>query len=198
MVMNLKLIAAGLAATGILFAFASQASASEGQAEMQNLVGDPSRCVATSGLFAGSEYNILVLCRDLVYRNNPEALYYIVWAQPTTGGDPIKLGDLGLGNASFKTKTPFSRIFATQERDRNVKRPTGVVAMSGNMHGFAFFANNSANPVAPGDEQAIMTPSPTPQAQTSNFLSRFRTGGVITVISIIVIIVMLVVVKPFK
>lgn len=195
--MKLKYVLTGLIACLILVAFASQASASEGQAEMKNLVGDPSQCQVTSGLFAGSEYNILVLCRDLVYRNNPEALYYIVWAQPTQGGDPIKLGDLGLGNALFKTKTSFNRVFATQERDRNVKKPTGVVAMSGNMHGFALFSTNSASPVAPTNPEPLITPSPTPMENTS-FLSRFRTGGVITVVSVIVIIIMLVVVKPFK
>jgi hypothetical protein len=196
--MNLKLIASTLAAVGILALFATQASASEGQAEMENMVGDPSRCVVTSGLFGGNEYNVMVLCRDLVYRENPEALFYTIWIQPLQGGDPIRLGDLGLGNALFKTKTPFSRIFATQERDKNAKTPTGRVALSGNVHGFSFFANNSTSPISPNVPQTpAITPVPTPTPGPS-VLSRFRTGGVIMVISIIVIIIMLVVVKPFK
>jgi hypothetical protein len=195
--MNLKIAIGSILAVGILSLFATQASASEGIADMANVSGGPSHCYATSAFMQNQEYNILVICRDLLYPANAETLYYVVWAQPTAGGNPIRLGDLGLGKALYKTRTAFNRLYATQERSRDVKNPTGPVAMSGNMQPIGVLSPNSGNSAVSIDtnNQVIVTPTPTPGP---SFFSRFRTGGIITVVSIIVIIVMLIVVKPFK
>lgn len=184
-----------------LFGFATKsASASEGIVELRNTVGGQSRCFATSVLMPDFNYNVLITCRDLIYPVSSEVLTYIVWATPLNSRDAIKLGELNFGKVQFKTKTSFSNIFITQEKDdnKNVKFPAGQVAMRGNVQAIEFLDRPQEN-----IQEEISSPEPTaspvPQPnQTSNTVRWLRTGGLITVVSIFIIIMMLILVKPFK
>lgn len=185
---------------GIAMIIASRStSASEGQIELRNTTGSPSNCYALSGLLPDTNYNILVICRNLLYPADPEAPRYVVWATPVTGSGSIRLGELGIGKAFFKTKTAFSSLFVTEERTADPKTPGGNLVMRGTVQNISFLGQ----PTTPsqddsGTENPLVTPSPTPVAQQGSIISRIGGGIIVTVIAVFVIILMLILVKPFK
>lgn len=178
------------------FAFAGTAQANEGQIELRNTVGQSPHCYAVSGLFPNGEYNIEILCRDLIYPISSDLLTYVVWGTPANGGNPFKLGDLGVGKAYFKTKTAFTSLFVTQERDEGVRSPSGPVAMQGNVAPIPFLDTQS--PAQPGVPEATLAPTPSPTPRPSAIANFIRGGGIITAVAVFVVILMLILVKPFK
>jgi len=195
--MKLKLVTLIASFLALLFISAGSASASEGFVDLKNSMGNDSRCHATSVFMPDFNYTVLITCSDLIYPVNAELLYYVVWATPLQGGDPIRFGDLGFGKVMFRTPTSFSSIFITQERQNaaRIKTP-GTVVMRGNVRGIPFLqsANNAQAPEA--TDLPILTPEPT--VAPTGLFSRFKTGTIVIIVSIFIIIAMLILVKPFK
>lgn len=186
--------------TLIAYAFlvSGTAHASEGQTNLQSVIGDNSTCNAKSALMTDNRYTILITCKDLIYPPTPDTNAYIVWATPSDGDNPVRLGALGFGRAQFRTPESFSNLFVTRERVNSQNlgsiRTPGTVVMRGNV------AVDPTAPVifeepVPAEEEIIATPAP---RVTSSLLGRIGTGVAVTIIAIIVIVVMLVIVKPFK
>lgn len=120
-------------------------SASEGIAELRPSNNRSNRCHVTSGK-VGSNFEILVICRDLIYPNVdvPLASNYILWANPTNGSKVIKLGALGNGNKVFKSqaRNPFNSLFVTAEPNTNPQEPLGNVVMRGEIRAIPFLAGS--------------------------------------------------------
>lgn len=196
--MNIKKVSLGLLIATFFILIAGKATfASEGQIELRSTTGSQAQCYVLSGYLPGeAQYNILVICRNLIYPVSPEALRYVVWMTPTDGTAPKRLGDLALGKVTYKTNIPFSNMFVTQEKNTNINAPTGPTVMRGNVRPIPFLEGTS-QPQPDSSAEPILSPSPTP-APRSNVLSFLRSGAVITVISIFLILLMLILVKPFK
>lgn len=197
--MSIKKLAAGFfLGLGIWLFAAGNAHATEGQIELRNQIKEDSRCYAVSGYLPGeAQYNIVVICRDLIYPATAEATRYVVWITPTNSNTPQRIGELAFGKVLLKTKTPFSSMFVTQEKDTNVKTPSGTTVLRGNVRNIPFLDPNGTAAPSVLEPEATLSPSPTPAAR-GNVLSVFRTGAFITIAAIFIIIVMLVLVKPFK
>lgn len=182
-----------------LTVFASKSVfASEGQIELRNQQQGQAHCYAVSGYLPGeAQYNILVICRNLVYPVSPEALKYVVWMTPSNGSAPRRLGDLAFGKVTYKTNIPFSSMFVTQEKDVNINAPTGPTVMRGNVRSIPFLEAGS-EPQLTDEPEATVSPSPSPAPRRTNVLSFLRSGAVLTVIAIFVVLLMLILVKPFK
>lgn len=197
-----KLALGSLLAGSILLTHTTKALANEGRFILQNTVGGTSRCEVTSGLFPDGQYNLLFLCRDLVYPISSELFIYVVWTQPADGSAPVKLGGLGAGKAYFKTTKAFNTVFVTQERnnDGNLKTPTGPIAMRGNLQTITFL-DSSSGAQAPTETMLpgqTVSPSSSPRPRSNVLSNVLKGGGIITAISVFVIILMLILVKPFK
>src|SRR4030042_345273 len=81
--------------------------ASEGTAELFNVVGEDARCWVASVLMGNYEYKALVSCRDLLYPGGTEVYKYSLWIQPIANKNPIKVGSLGTGKMEFANKEAF-------------------------------------------------------------------------------------------
>lgn len=194
-----KLICSGFLALGLLLVASRSTFASEGHITLLSTVGRPTECDVKSTLLG--DYNLLVSCSDLTYSVSEDLVYYVVWATPLAGANPIRLGDLALGRALLKTKTPFSGLFVTQEKTKNPKTPTGSTVMRGNVQTIATVGRPSTSlaPNADGSpSEPGSSPSPTAAASSGGVGSILRSGGVITAVAIFLIILMLILVKPFK
>lgn len=117
---------------------AGSAAASEGTAELSNVIGDEARCWVASILTQGYTYKLLVSCRDLTYPASGEEVFnYILWVVPADGTAPQKLGPLGVGKAEFGTATRFGSLFVSKEGGKKKtllgKQEVGEVVMRGEM-----------------------------------------------------------------
>ncbi len=138
-------------------------SASEGVVEIKSTIGQNSRCYALSAYLTDGNYYVLVTCRDLLYPANSTALNYTLWATPTEGDTAIKLGNLGVGKLSVKTKTPFVNLFVSQETKADIRQPSGPVVMMGNVESISFLDKPlpTPTPLKEGEEpQPSATPTP--------------------------------------
>ena len=90
-----------------LFFLAEKVRASEGTVELRSTTVEPYRCWAASVRMQNQEYRIPFTCKYLIYPADENIFNYVVWATPKEGGNPIKLGTLGLGKGEFKTKKSF-------------------------------------------------------------------------------------------
>jgi hypothetical protein len=129
--------------------------ANEGIIEIISTTDDVYRCWASSVRMQNQEYRIPFTCRNLIYPADDNVFNYVMWATPQNGGDTIKLGALGLGRGVFSTKRPFTNIFVTTERTRDVKTPQGNVVMRGNVESIEPFFQ----------EGPTATPTPTPEGE---------------------------------
>jgi len=161
----------------VMLSLASEAKASEGFFELRNQVGEAARCHVTSGIMENQQFNLLTLCRDILYPGGTEVFQYVAWANPTDGGSPIRLGTLDLGKQLFKAREPFNSIFVTKELDNNPRSPEGQVVMQGTLQAIPFLGSVQTSPqdfdsiTTPSNEldsAATVTPSPTEQAQTNS------------------------------
>lgn len=132
------LILSLILAIGGVFVVAKKAVASEGTVELDSVTGDPFRCFAASIRMQNLEYRIPVTCINLIYPADENIFNYVLWATPSEGGNPVKLGTLGLGRGEYKTKTSFSNLFVTTEASKDTKTPAGRVVMRGDVEEISF------------------------------------------------------------
>lgn len=163
--------------------------ASEGKFHFKNTVNEDSQCFALSVLMDNLNYNLLVTCRELTYPGGTEVFRYVVWANPIEGGNAFRLGELGVGKAEFSTKTAFSSLFVTREREKNARTPSGPVVMQANFQRIIELDGPSTSVDEPelGEPEATMTPLPTTRP-TSSITRVLATGGIITFLILFAVI----------
>ncbi|OGM28531.1 hypothetical protein A2801_03750 [Candidatus Woesebacteria bacterium RIFCSPHIGHO2_01_FULL_41_10] len=185
--MKIKLAILGVVA--FLFASVSSVSASEGVTELRNIVGEDSRCVAYSVLMENNKFTILLNCRDILYPGGTSILHYVVWTQPIGGGNPLRMGTVGLGKKEFATSKPFSGIFVTKESSSSPKSPQGPVMMQGNVRSSELLETRTEDrPVEINTEESTdetQTPSPTAEPQRSSLGTRLLViGGIVAFLAL--------------
>ena len=189
-----------LTTLSVLFAISNflgsrEIEASEGYVELKSTLGEKSRCYAASVLMRDLNYNIVLSCRDIIYPGNPNEFNYLVWASPKTGGLPIKLGELGVGKAFFRTPIEFTSLYVTREKDVKAASPSQNVALGGVVQPITFLEGTytpqptTANQESEGGEK--FTP-PTPSTQESILASLKKAGLIFG--SVIVLIVLVVII----
>lgn len=184
----LRILIIYLSFTAAFFLTAKTSYASEGVVELRSTTGDNYRCYTVSLQMLDLNYHLSVSCRDLLYPAGDEVFTYMVWANPSGEGKPIKLGELGFGRAQYKTKEPFSSLFVTTERDKRTKTPTGPVVMRGSANRIAFLEG----PQTPILEEAAeapstATPSPSPSAR-ERLLTGLRRAGMVALFALAAVI----------
>lgn len=192
--MKFKLLFSGLVVL-FLVALASEAQASEGPFTLRNIVGQAARCEGGSILMQDRNYNVYISCRDISYPGGTDVFGYVVWAVPSGGGNQFRLGTLGLGKVSFRTKTAFSSLFVTKEEDENARTPSGPVIMQGSVGRFETLDGPPPTPSAAG-ELGTSTPTPIATPQPRNLGRIFAAGGLLAFIALFgVILVILVITR---
>lgn len=173
-----------------LFIISSDAHASEGETYLSSQDGSASECKAYSVLMPNLSFEILMTCRNLIYPGNANQFNLIAWAEPSDGGNPIRLGELGVGKVQFDTNEAFSRIFVTREGSSRPRNPGTNVVMSGSVEPIPF--RNGSQPQARPTSESVQTPTPTPAtAQTGNFFSRlFSPGRIVAFLGVILLLVL--------
>lgn len=186
-----KILASFALFVGLTLASVSLAHASEGVFNLRNIVGENARCTSYSVLMQDNNFNILTSCRDILYPGGTSVFNYVLWATPIGGGNPFRLGTLGLGKVFYKTKTPFANLFVTKETEERPRNPVGPTVMSGSLEVNSFLDKpSSATPASPttgselGEPVVTPTPSPTPAAGGSNIGRIFAFGGVLGLIAL--------------
>lgn len=158
--------------------------ASEGTIELRSTTGESYRCYAASIQMIDLNYTIPITCRDLLYPAGEDIFTYLVWATPINGGKPIKLGALGLGRATFKTKAKFSSLFVTTEKNSKTKTPSGTIVMRGDVKKITFLEGSKT----PGlEEESVFekeaTPSPTPSTR-ERLVAGLKRAAVVSVLAL--------------
>ncbi|MBU0570207.1 hypothetical protein KKB40_05545 [Patescibacteria group bacterium] len=125
----------------MLFWITRKAVASNGTVELKSVTRENYRCFVASLQMQNLEYKMPFNCEGLLYPAGENIFSYIMWAVPIDGNTSVKLGALALGKGEFKTKTSFSSLFVTTEKDSKTKIPTGVVVMRGTVEPIAFLEN---------------------------------------------------------
>jgi hypothetical protein len=149
-----KLKIAIFLALPLFFFIFKNVKATEGTIELTSQTNEPYKCYAASLRMQNLEYRILFSCRYLIYPVDETIFNYVMWATPRDGGNPLRLGALGLGKGEFKTKTPFSSLFVTTESKRDTKTPTGTVVMRGSVRAIEFLEVETApSPVPSPDSE---------------------------------------------
>jgi len=175
------------------FSITTSVSASEGDIVLANRANTAARCEGGSVLMQNLNYTIYMSCRDITYPGGVEVVNYIVWANPTSGGNPIKLGDLDLGKKEFSTKIAFNTVFVTVERDNNVRTPSGPTLLQGTVTPYKTLESaprpgTTASPLPTGNGTDA-TVSATPAPRTG--FARLLTGGIIAFLGLFAIIFIL-------
>lgn len=182
-----KSILSAFIASLILFASSSSVLANEGTFELNNKVDENARCWAASVLMQDLNYSILMSCRDILYPGGTSVFSYVVWANSAQNGTAFKLGTLGLGKVSFRTKTPFNALFVTKESAENVRVPSGEVVMEGGIKSIEMLDTkpNATEKPELGDPE--VTPTPKAEVKKASF-NILRAGGAIAVLGIAALI----------
>jgi hypothetical protein len=143
----------------VFLGIASPVKASEGVVELNNTVGESSRCFAASILMSDYTYRILMSCRDLVYPVGENVLKYYVYAVPREGKKDVRLGDLGLGKAQFNSRGAFYSLYVVREKAAiGTQKVQQTVIMKGNVSKIKFLDSGVGQEVGP-----TIAPSPTPE-----------------------------------
>ena len=137
--------------------------ASEGIIDLTSTVGQNARCEVNSVLMNDLNFTLLVNCRDLIYPPGTDLFSYVLWATPVTGQEPVRLGELGIGKAEFRSSVAFSGLFVTTEPNSGIRAPANRIVMQGSVQPIRFLEG---------------APQPTPQVQTSPTPSPQITGKV--------------------
>lgn len=127
-----------------VFAFSKTLNASEGTAELRSVTDRNYRCFVTSILNESQTYKMLFTCRDLIYPPEPDKFAYMAWGTPIEGNNPVRFGELGKGKASFETRSAFSDIYVTIEKDGGVRKPEGQTVMRGSVEPIEFLGNGTS------------------------------------------------------
>lgn len=199
---RLKILTSAFFIAAALLLVGKPTHASEGTAEVISTTGEKARCLATSVLMQNRHYKIVVSCRDLIYPPTKDLLSYMVWATPVGGGNPERLGELGVGKAEFTTNTAFSDLLVTTEPDNRVRLPSDRVVMRGNIQSVSFLESAveaaqapPAEREEPAEEFGEMieepTPTPTPTPEQPRVLSGLQRAGIIFIIVVFVLILII-------
>lgn len=140
---------------------ASGVGASEGTAELRNLVREDARCWVGSVLMTNFHYRLIVSCRDLVYPVEQGVFEYALWVEPVGGGKARKMGTLGVGKAEFSTNQAFSGLYVTKEGGTGVGEKTQQVVMRGTIRPITYLERKPTEAVTRTD----ITPSPTGETE---------------------------------
>jgi hypothetical protein len=185
----------------------TKVQATQGTIDLVSTTGEASRCYATSIKMPRPEYKILIACKDLIYPPTETEFVYVMWATPTAGGKPIKLGDLKYGKVEFISRKPFSELFVTIEETSRASKPSNNVVMRGSVQPIEFLETTQptteipeeqeVTPTQPAEsfgeilEQPLPSPTPTPTAAPTGLFATLRRGGVILVaIAFIVLLIL--------
>jgi hypothetical protein len=164
-------------------------SISADEYNLRNRVGESARCTIYSVLMQDSNYNLSLDCRDILYPGGETVFSYVLWAVPSDGGGHFKLGTIGFGKNSFKTKTPFSSVYVTKEANDKVRSPEGQIIMQGSLERNEFLDGPvpAPNPDELGTPEAspIVTPAP------RNLGRIFAAGGVLAFVAIFGVILVI-------
>jgi len=184
-------------------ALARPVHASEGLFRLNNQVGDKARCSGRSvptppenTRGADSRFAVSLSCRDIVYPATGSGIVsYVVWARPLIGGDPVRIGTVGVGFVNTTVNTPFTGIFITEEKNANTESPTGRVVMSGDVRLDPFL--DAPSQFRPEDE--LGDPIPTPSGEEIEEMRRANainplTTGLAAVLGIAAIIFLVIIV----
>lgn len=191
----MKRIFVGFTSLVLFLSIASHVHASEGQTVLTNRIGTQATCWIGSVFMQDLYYHLLGTCRNITYPGGAEIVNYIVWATPQSGGAPVWVGDLGLGKVEYRTQNPFSSLFVTVERDRNVRTPSGPIIMQGSIEPFSMLEGKTratskpsevAAPQESTDDPLSATPKPT--AAPASGIARFLTGGIIAFLGLFAVI----------
>jgi hypothetical protein len=180
----IKLSAVLFSVFTVIFLFVKDANALEGTAELRSTNGEDYRCFASSLQMQDRKYNVLLSCRDLVYPADGQLFSYILWATPTDDSSAVKLGELGLGKAHFKTNIPFSSLFATTEFDKKTNVPEGNVVMTGRLQGITFLDRpTTPTPKPEGEEEGKeveITPPVQELSTRDKLVQGLRRAGIVS------------------
>lgn len=183
----------------VVFAFAALSflgvkivKASVGNIELNTTTSESYRCFASSHRLKDQNFHLLVTCRNLIYPAGDFIFSYVMWATPSAGGNAVKLGELGLGVAEFKTKTAFSNLFVTTEQDTRARAPSGPVVMRGNVQPFTFLDRPVTPTPSPEGEKAEIEELEMPDTETlstrEKLLQGLRRAGLAALLAIVGII----------
>lgn len=152
-----------MAAVGLLMA--GGVAASEGTAELNNVVGEQGRCWVGSVLLKSFSYKLIVSCRDLTYPASDEDVFdYGFWIVPSDGKPPVKLGVLGVGKAEFGSNVRFSTVLVTKEGKQQSGQKMGPVVMRGEIRPIKFLETGIGEPT-PTLEPAPLRPTGATEGQ---------------------------------
>ena len=161
----------GLGLALALFLVAKPALANEGVFHLVGPSEDGGSCYAASVYIDGS-YKILMTCRGLRMALDPVRNKYVVWAN--AGEKKQRLGEIVNGKLSASLADKFESLFVTLEPDAYGSKPTGVVALTGNVETIDFGKGvvdsglaPTVTPVitgAPLDDRGAVVPTVTPGA----------------------------------
>ncbi len=178
-----KLLIFALLITVGLYLTAKVTLASEGTVEIRSTTAEDYRCFVVSLLMQNSSYRVIVSCRDLIYPPRPDLFTYIVWTTPLSGKNPIKLGELGIGKASFETRDAFSSLFVTVEQNKGARKPEGQVVMQGTVQSISFLDRPTTptptEKLSEEAEQELLEEAVEPTAREKFVLALRRAGLVI-------------------
>jgi hypothetical protein len=168
------------------------ASASEGIIEIRSTTNESYRCFAASVQLVNLNYSILVTCRDLLYPTGGELFYYVVWADPVDSDRLINLGDLGYGKINFTSRSAFTDLYVTAEKNPKVRVPEGQTVMRGSVKRIEFlettqFEETSRPETTEEVDQAKIEESETPSARERLF-SGLRRAALVSFLALTALI----------
>lgn len=170
------------------------AFSSEGTIELDSTSSEYNfRCYAASIQMMNRSFQIPVTCRQLVYPAGDNVFTYVVWAEPLDGGKPIKLGELGLGRATFKTNKRFSSLYVTTESNKKTRSPEGPTVMEGFVERIEFLDEmDTFETIQPEPEFSEIAPTASTPSPTLSSRQRLVTGlkraGLVIGVALITII----------
>ncbi|KKQ75477.1 MAG: hypothetical protein US95_C0003G0029 [Candidatus Woesebacteria bacterium GW2011_GWB1_38_5] len=165
--------------SGLLyFSIVNTVSASEGTFELRSTDDNNYKCYAASLLMQNLNYKIILSCRNILFPVDETIFTYMLWANPSAGGKPVKIGSVGLGKGEYATKVAFASLFVTTEQNVNTKEPAGNVVMKGSIKPILFLekeiTDSSDEKTEDGEEK--ISPSPTPKVSNLSTRERLITG----------------------
>lgn len=125
----------GLVLAAVLVFLAKPALANEGVFHLVGPSESGGSCYAASVYIDGS-YKILMTCRGLRMALDPVRNKYVVWAN--AGEKKQRLGEIVNGKLSASIPAEFESLFVTLEPDAYSSKPSGVVALTGNVETIDF------------------------------------------------------------
>lgn len=163
----------------LFFSIINTVSASEGSFELRSTDDNNYKCYAASLLMQNLNYKIILSCRNILFPVDETIFTYMLWANPSAGGKPVKLGSVGLGKGEYVTKIAFTSLFVTTEQNVNTKEPAGNVVMKGSIKPILFLleeetTESSDEKTEDGEEE--ISPSPTPKVSSLSTRERLITG----------------------